>query len=89
MKDVDTCSRHINALIYRYLLHAYSMCCRDIISYPYVYSYNVFRHCYNPRHITAPTITLVDMLFSITFDPSLHYSPLCVLRSPYLFHLST
>ena len=88
MKDVDTCSRQINTLIYRYPVHIYSMHWCDIIYHPYVYSYDVFHHYYNLRHVTTLTTTLVATSYSATFPPTLHHSSF-ILRSSSLSHLST
>ena len=55
MKDVDACSRHMNTLIYCYLVSAYSMRYRDIISRPYAYSYGAFRHSSNHGNVKVPS----------------------------------
>ena len=41
IKDIDAC-RHIHTLISQYIVHAYSMRYRDIISRPYTFSYYIF-----------------------------------------------
>ena len=89
MKDVDACFHHINALIYRYRFSAYFMRCRDIISRPYAYSYDVFYHCSNSRHIKAPSTSLIETSSSITFLPTLHHSPIRFIQPPYLFCILT
>ena len=89
MKDVDACSRHINTLIYHYLVSAYSMHCHDILSCPHTYSYDVFHYCSNPLHVKSPYTSLIATSSSVTFPPTLRHYPLCFLQSPFLFHLLT
>ena len=48
MKDVDGLSRHINALIHRYLTQAARMRADDVAQRPFVYSYDAFNTCSNP-----------------------------------------
>ena len=89
MKDIDTCSRHINTLIHQYLVSAYSICYSDILFRCYAYSYDVFHHCSNPHHVTASSTSLIATSSSVTFPSILHYCSLQFLQSPSLVNLST
>ena len=88
MKDGDACSRHINTLIYRYLVHPYSIRCRGIISLNYVYSYDVFHYCSKVRHVTVSTTTLAVTSSNINSLHTLHNFSLRFFQSLSLFYLS-
>ena len=59
MKDVDGLSRYIDVLIHRYLTQAVRMQADDVAQRPFVYSYDAFNVCSNPRRVTKTDVTIV------------------------------
>ena len=69
MKDVDGLSRHIDVLIHRYLTQAARIRVDDVAERPFIYSYDAFNACSNPRRVTKTDVTIVTNPSSLS---SLH-----------------
>ena len=83
IKDMDDLSGHIDLLIHRYLTQSSLMQTDDVIQRPFVYSYDYFYTCSNPRHITASDTTMVtkesSLLPSLSIIP---HSPINFISTP-------
>ena len=75
MKNIDACSRQKNALIYQYLVTAFTMDYRDFTSHSYAYSYDVFHYYFNPCRVTATSVIVVTSS-SVTLPATLHHFPI-------------
>ena len=94
MKDVDGICRHIDPLIHRYLNNAATMRSTDIGLRLFVYNFDVFSSCSNPRHVsvadtssactTVSTISTPSVLYHcpIRFSSELPPQPLTLHDSP-------
>ena len=88
MKDVDTCSRHLNTLVYKYRDTVYYMRRCGVIARPYAYSYNVFYNITNLRRVTAPNTTLVTISSNTPVYNTSHCYSLHFFKSLSIFHMS-
>ena len=77
MKDVDGIYRHIDPLIHRYLVDANVMRSKDIMLRPFVYNFNVFSQCSNPRHISKHNVsTAIETISTIPTPSVLYHYPI-------------
>ena len=84
MQDVDGVSRFIDPLVHWYTITASRLHTEDVTERPFVYSYDVFHSCNNPRHVTASDALSIS--FTIATHPSLpilYHTPikLCTIFS--------
>ena len=63
MKDADGLSRYIDVLIHCYFAQAAHVRADDVVQRPFVYSYDAFNTCSNPRRITTSNVTIVTTLY--------------------------
>ena len=77
MKDIDGLSRHINALVHRYLIQAHDMRLVYIEKRPFAYSFESFISCSIPRRVTFSDSTITTEANS-TLSPlsTIHYFPI-------------
>ena len=77
MKDADGLTRHIDVLIHRYLIQAVRIRANNVAQRPFVYSYDAFNTCSNPRRITTSNVTIVTKSSSLLPALSIiHHSPI-------------
>ena len=77
MKDVDGLSCHIDILIHRYLTQASRMRLSDLALRPFVYNFDSFNSCSNPRRVTDFDITITTEASSTLLPLSIiHHSPI-------------
>ena len=53
MQYVDGVSRYVDSLVYRYIINASPLHSEDIVTRPFVYSFDVFIRYNTPRHVTV------------------------------------
>ena len=77
MNDHDGLSRHIDVLIHRYLTQARGIRLVDIAKRPFIYRFNSFVSCSNPRRVTVSDSTITTETTS-TLSPlsTVHHFPL-------------
>ena len=87
MKYVDGLGRYIDVLIHRYFAQAARMRADDVAQRPFVYSYDAFNTCSNPRRITTSNITIVTKLYyllpalSITHHSLINFTSMYTVQS--------
>ena len=69
IQDVDGVSRYIDPLVYRYTITASRLHAEDITERPFVYSYDVFHSCNNPRYVNASDALSISI--TIATNPSI------------------
>ena len=72
MKYIDTFFRHINTLIYHYLVPTLSIRYRDLTSSPFACSYDIFHNCSNHCHVVDLSTALVATTSPISASSTLH-----------------
>ena len=84
MIDVYGLSRHINIIIHHYITQASRMRVVDVIQRLFVYSYNNFNNCANPRHSTTSdtTVTIEGSSLLPSFFIIIHHSPINFTSTP-------
>ena len=93
MKDFDSVCRHIDPLIHRYLVDVTFMRSKDIIVRLFVYNFNVFSQCSNPRHVSKHDVSAAIETVSTIPTPSVLIIqfgslPLCSqYLNRHIFHL--
>ena len=77
MKDVDGLSRHINALVHRYLIQAHDMHLVYIEERPFAYSFESFISCSNPRRVTvSDSIITTEATSTLSPLSTIHHFPI-------------
>ena len=84
MKDVDIVSCYIDSLVNKYFVAALLVRENDVRQRPFLYNFDVFFNCSNPRHIqnadilpehtTVPTVPTPLILYHTSIRFSLSYS---------------
>ena len=97
MKDVDSISRCVDPLVHQYNMTAIRLHSEDITKRPFVYGFDVFARCTNPRHISASDALSISItISSITSNSALYHSsikfspafPINIYTLPF-FYLTT
>jgi len=81
MEDVDGLSQHIDPLIHRYLVQAYTIRAADTAQRPFAYFHDTFTYFSNPRRVVASDTTVVTRSSSTPpLLPIVHHSSINLFR---------
>ena len=85
MEDVDGLSQHIDPLIHRYLVQAYTIRAADTAQRPFAYFHDTFTYFSNPRRVVA-SATAVVTTSSSNLPPLfiVHHSLINFISTPVL-----
>ena len=77
IQDVDGVSQYIDPLIHRYTITASRLHTENVTERPFVYSFDVFHRCNNPRHVTASNTLSISITIALNPSiPTLYHIPI-------------